>query len=547
MTDPIRTLSALSEEFVEVVCRLDPVAATLMGIHDYDDKFPDDSPAGFDEKLTWLRDIGARLDDGISAGDLSHAQRVDLTLLGSRIESMRFQLEELRTLARNPVRFTETAMQGVFLLMERPFAPLDERKESLLARLIAIPDYLDRARASIEQVPPVFADLARELNLTGPSYVDDVARALMRHFPAESERIEHAAGRARVGFSRYQEFLERDLTRRIGGSHAIGEEAMNELLRKEHLIARRADEIEALGVEHVARTRTLLEDEAKRVDATRDWQKQVEDALQRHPDPARLRETYLREVERARRFVADKKIAPIPDGALQVIDTPVFERMFVPYASYLAPGPFDADQTGVLYVTPVDAVRGEEQDEQLAGHCLAKIPLVVLHETYPGHHLQRLHANHASSRLRQLSANSCFVEGWALYCEEMMWDQAYFLDPATRLLQLRDLLFRACRAVIDVRLQCGRMSFGEAVEYLVREAMIEPVNARREVRRYVLCPAQPLSFLVGKLDLLALRDEAKSRLGDRFNLHDFHAGMLSGGALPLALARDEVWERAKAR
>jgi uncharacterized protein (DUF885 family) len=126
-----------------------------------------------------------------------------------------------------------------------------------------------------------------------------------------------------------------------------------------------------------------------------------------------------------------------------------------------------------------------------------------------------------------------------------MWDQAYFLDPASRLLQLRDLLFRACRAVIDVRLQCGRMTFGEAVEYLVTEAMIEPMNARREVRRYVLAPAQPLSFLVGKLDLLALRDEAKSRLGDRFNLHDFHAGILAGGALPLALARDEVWERAK--
>jgi uncharacterized protein (DUF885 family) len=547
MTDPIRTLSALSEEFVEVVCRLDPVAATLMGIHDYDDKFPDDSPAGFDERVVWLRDLGARLESGISAGDLSHAQRVDFTLLRSRVESMRFQLEELRTLARNPVRFTETAMQGVFLLMERPFAPLDERKEALLARLIAIPDYLERARTSIEQVPPVFADLARELNLTGPSYVDDVARALMRHFPHEAERIEHAAGRARVGFSRYQEFLERELTRHIGGSHAIGEGAMNALLQKEHLIARDSAEIEALGVEHVAKAQSLLEDEARRLDPQRDWHRQVEDALQRHPDPARLRETYMREVERVRRFVADRKIAPIPEGPLQVIDTPVFERMFVPYASYLPPGPFDADQTGVFYVTPVDGSHGRaEQLEQLAGHCLAKIPLVVLHETYPGHHLQRLHANHASSRLRQLSANSCFVEGWALYCEEMMWDQAYFLDPATRLIQLRDLLFRACRAVIDVRLQCGRMSFGEAVEYLVTEAMIEPVNARREVRRYVLAPAQPLSFLVGKLDLLALREEARSRLGERFNLYEFHAGILSGGALPLALARDEVWERAKA-
>ncbi len=114
------------------------------------------------------------------------------------------------------------------------------------------------------------------------------------------------------------------------------------------------------------------------------------------------------------------------------------------------------------------------------------------------------------------------------------------------MIQLRDLLFRACRCVIDVRLQSDRMSFDEAVDYLVSEAMIEPGNARREVRRYILAPAQPLSFLVGKLALLAVRDEARRRFGERFNLYDFHAGLLSGGALPIALVRDEMWERARA-
>ena len=233
---------------------------------------------------------------------------------------------------------------------------------------------------------------------------------------------------------------------------------------------------------------------------------------------------------------------------MQVIDTPVFERMFVPYASYLKPAPFDHDQTGVFYVTPVDLSGSrEEQRDQLAGHCNASIPIVVLHETYPGHHLQWQLAHRASSRLRQLSANLCFVEGWALYCEEMMWEQGFFPEPSTRLVQLRDLLFRACRCVIDVRLQSGRMTFDQAVEYLVQEAMIEPGNARREVRRYVMAPAQALCFLVGKLELLAIRDEAMARFGDRFNLNDFHAGLLSGGALPIKLVRDEIWERAKAQ
>src|SRR2546426_6398803 len=470
MTDSTRALSALSEEFVEVVCRLDPVAATSMGIHDYDDRFPDDSREGFDERLNWLRDLSGRLDASVEAGTLPQAQQVDHMLLRSRIDAMRFHLESLPALARNPVRFTETAMQGIFLLLERPFAPLEERKELLLSRLLAIPDYLERARRGLDRVPPMFAELARDVNLTGPAYVDEVARVLERQFPAEAERIEHATGRARVGFSRYQDFLERELPERTGGSHAIGEAAMNELLRREHLPGTDTRGVEALGVEYVERTRELLESEAKRIDSFRDWHQQLADARQRHPSTSKVREAYAREVDRARRFVTEKKIVPIPDGPVQVIDTPVFERLFVPYASYLAPGPFDHDQTGVFYVTPVDlSSTREEQQEQLAGHCHASIPLVVLHETYPGHHLQWQLAHQASSRLRQLSANMCFVEGWALYCEEMMWEQGFFPEPATRLIQLRDLLFRACRCVIDVRLQSGRMSFDEAVEYLVEE------------------------------------------------------------------------------
>lgn len=546
VSESARQLSAMSEEFVELACRLDPVGATLMGIHDYDDRLPDDSPDGFAEREEWLRGLDARLTARVVDAELTSAQRVDATLLRSRVASLRYQYESLPVLTRNPVRFSETAMQSIFLLMERPFAPLDERKEVLLARLLAIPAYLERATHSLTSVPAVFAETARDVNLTGPSYVDEVARALIRHFPGEGERIEHAASRARVGFSRYQEFLERELPLREGGSLAIGEPALEELLRREHLITRSAREIETLGRDHVAATRRLLEEEAKKLDPALDWREQVTAAKKRHPEASRVRELYTREVERARKFVLDRRIAPIPDGPLQVIDTPPFERVFVPYASYLPPGPFDADQTGVFYVTPIDLSRSRaEQLEQLEGHCSASIPLVVLHETYPGHHLQRLQANLASSRLRQLAADACFVDGWALYCEEMMWEQGFFMDPATRLIQLRDLLFRACRAVIDVRLQCGTMTPDEAVEYLVQEALIEPVNARREVRRYVLAPTQPLSFLVGKLELQALRNEAQAQAGERFNLQEFHAGLLAGGALPIALVREELRERVK--
>ena len=104
-------------------------------------------------------------------------------------------------------------------------------------------------------------------------------------------------------------------------------------------------------------------------------------------------------------------------------------------------------------------------------------------------------------------------------------------------------LFRACRAVLDVTLQCGRMTEGEAADYLVTEAMLDRPTAEAEIKRYVLTPTQPMSYLVGKTLLLELRDEAKRRLGPRFDLNEFHAALLQGGTLPPALLREEIWDR----
>jgi uncharacterized protein (DUF885 family) len=80
----------------------------------------------------------------------------------------------------------------------------------------------------------------------------------------------------------------------------------------------------------------------------------------------------------------------------------------------------------------------------------------------------------------------------------------------------------------------------QAVDYLVDQAMIERLNAVMEVKRYTLTPTQPMSYLVGKLEILAIRDEARRRLGSRFDLHDFHAALLGRGTLPPALVREEL-------
>jgi len=539
-----KTFTALSEEFVELHFQHDPVAATLAGVHDYDHRLPNHSPEGFLAKAAWLRDLDQRLVVGVNPQDLPIAQRVDHALLRARLAGMRSDCEELRVHTRNPVLYPQTALDSLFLLWTRRSLPARERKEALLDRMIAIPEYLRTARANLAQVPDVFLGVADEVNRSGPGFVDQVARSLSESFPDEQERIEHAAGRARIGFAQYQDFLDRELDSKVGGTFAIGERWMDHKLKREHLIDRDCAAMAALGEEQVARTKALLDTEARRIDPARTWQELVAETKRRHPEALRLREAYQAETDRARRFVLERRLAPIPPGeALEVVDTPVFERAVVPYAAYLPPGPFDEDQTGFFYVTPIDTTRRkEEQEQQLEGHSYPSLPLTTVHEAYPGHHLQLAHANRSGSRLRRLADSSLLAEGWALYCEELMHEQGFYLDPLARLCQLRDLLWRACRVVLDVGLHTGRLTFMQAVDYLREQAMIERVNAVAEIKRYTLTPTQPLSYLVGKLEILAIRGEAERRLGPRFDLHDFHAALLARGTVPPALVREELAE-----
>jgi uncharacterized protein (DUF885 family) len=548
MLETLKTFNALCEEFVEVSLRHDPVAATGAGIHDYDDRFPDDTPDGLRERAAWLREFEQRLLASVPWQELPVTPRVDFALLRSRIAARRARLEEIRFHARNPAIYPETALNGIHLLLSRAFAPLEERKETLFARLMAIPDYLEAAQAVIESPPPVWIAIAREVTEAGPAFVDDVARVLLRAFPGEAERIEHAAKRARVGFLQYQAFLEGDLVSRASGTFAIGERWMNVLLEREHLLSMDCAYLADFGRQEIARTRSRLETEARRIDPSRSWREQIEAARRRTPEPLRVLDTYRAEVARARAFVESRRLAPIPRAALEVVDTPAFLRPIFPYAAYLQPAAFDVEPSGTLFVTAPDLLRPRaEQEETLMGHAEAAIPLVVVHEAYPGHHVQLAHASANGSRLRRLSDSSLLAEGWALYCEDLMLEQGYLVDPETRLFAMRDALWRACRVSIDVGLHTGRMSVEQAVDLLVGEAMLGRLSAEAEVKRYTMTPTDPLSYAVGKTLIVELREETRRRLDGAFDLPEFHATLLALGTLPPFLLREELWERLPAR
>jgi uncharacterized protein (DUF885 family) len=162
---------------------------------------------------------------------------------------------------------------------------------------------------------------------------------------------------------------------------------------------------------------------------------------------------------------------------------------------------------------------------------------MVAHEAYPGHHLQLVTAQGLGSEVRRHLWTPIMVEGWALYCEQLMGETGYYRTPEQRLFQLVNLLWRAIRIVLDVGLHTRGMTPHEAVDYMVEHLPIERRSAEAEVRRYCAWPTYQLCYAIGRRELLRLRDAYREAAGADFDPRRFHDTLLGYGGLPVSLAR----------
>jgi len=175
--------------------------------------------------------------------------------------------------------------------------------------------------------------------------------------------------------------------------------------------------------------------------------------------------------------------------------------------------------------------------------CVTVLRVTSLHEAYPGHHLQFAKQKNAPGTMMKIFHCSSFFEGWALYCEEMMYEQGYY-DAPTRLIQLKDKLWRACRILVDVNIQRGEWSDEEAVSFMARELKMARASARADVNWYTMSPTIPQSYFSGMLRIKALREKVQKKQGAKFSLKKFHDDFLQFGAIPIPLVEKALLARA---
>lgn len=523
----------LARNFHEMWDRLNPVSASWLGVHDYDDRLGDYTEAGFEERAGELMEYQSRLEQ-IDAATLKPEEQIDYDLFKAEILSQRWSIEKVADWRRNPAMYVQGPLMGLLALTTREHLPLTERLRNAVGRLTELRDVLEAGRDNVEEPPKVFTDVAIQAASAGMVFVRSVFPALARREPDMEDEILDALDDAESAFETHLHYLRSELTPQSTGDFSIGRELYNERLRDWHMLDLDDKSMRALGQQLLEETREAITRVARDIDPKSDWTAIVDAAKREHPQPAQLLDTYRHEMERLKRFIVEKDLVGIPSGEkLSIVETPLFERSVIPYAAYMPPGPFDTDQTGNFWVTPVSRETSpRDQESQLQEHSIHGIPSVALHEGYPGHHLQLVLANRQKSTTRKRASSDLFAEGWAFYCEQLFAEQGYYTDPRTHLFQLKGQLWRAARVVIDASLHTGEMSIEDAVTFLVEQGKLGRPQAEAEVRRYTMSPTQPMTYAVGKNEILRLRAE-HPKLSPR----QFHDRLLSVGTVPFSLVR----------
>lgn len=527
--------ATLVRSHFEDLLEREPVFATFLGIHELDDRLGDMSRDAHLDLIAAERRYLADL-EALDPGELSDANLLEreLAILGARRTI--FDEEIHRTWERR-VTAGEGLGDALFLLFARDFAPLPDRLDSIAGRLEAAPTALTQVRDRLGNDPvALWLDLELEAVASLPGFLDLILDAAVGAYGDDSRfrRLERAAAGARTALEDYTRWIRGRLPG-ASTAFALGRERLDALIDLRAFDGLTADQVLDIGWDQLELHHAARRAAAAEIDPSVTELEVLERVKRDHPatfDEA-LAE-YQAVMARARDFVEECGLATVPaDAPLDVIATPEYLRRMTPFAAYFAPAAFDRPRRGIYIVTP----SVDDDPGAMLEHNRASISNTSIHEAYPGHHLQLSAALERPTLTRLLIDAPEFVEGWGMYSEQLMREHGFDATAAHRMALATDAIWRACRIILDIRLHRGEIGTQEATEFLIEHTGFERPNAEAEVQRYTFTPTYQLSYLLGKVLILRLRDDERRRLGDRFSLRQFHDALLWTGSIPLSFHR----------
>ncbi len=450
-------------------------------------------------------------------------------------------LEVIRPFETNPNAYLDLVAGSIQSLVQRDFAPLCQRLQSVSRRLLQVPEVLRAARINLRNPPRIFTETAiaqfqGALRLYREQLPPLATSCKDPRVQADLAEADSAAVRATSDFVAY---LRDDLLPHSNGNFALGRETYQKKLAYEEMETTPVDSILARGWRALAETQKRMEVLAERITPGQGVRAALDSLERDRPAENELVPYVESELDRIRTFLRDHDLITMPAREnLIVRETPVFRRG-TSFASMDSPGIWERKASEAYFnVTPVEANWTEQQKrDHLAFFNRWASEIVSIHEALPGHYYQFLALQKVPSRVRQLLGAGTNTEGWAHYCEQMAIEEGYGgKDPRYELAQLWLALQRIGRLIVGISLHTQGMTYDQAVALFQDRCYMAPVNAAREARRGTQDPTY-LVYTLGKWRILELRDEVRRRLGPGFKLRDFHDCFLRQGNSQLPIVR----------
>ncbi|MFV2019865.1 DUF885 domain-containing protein [Micromonospora sp. LOL_023] len=522
----------LAERVVDALLASDPSLASSAGDHRYDDRLPDLSTDAVAATATMLLDATNALAE-VDADTLSAQERVDHAILSTIVDRRLFELTEVRAREWNPLVYNPGSL--LHSLIARPFAPAAERLTGLAGRLGAVPDVLATARDTLRGVPAIHAETAAGQFAGTATLVRDQVPVLLAEEPGLRGMVEplaaeaaHAldefAGWLREGLDRGTDRRDPRLGRRLWEAqlwHTLDTEltAADVLDRAWANLERVTGEIRAVAAEL---TGGPADDDTVR--------KALDQLAAEHPDDASIVSLAQRAVRETTEFVTSRDLVSLVDDRCVVQEMPEFARgVAVAYCD--PPGVLERADVPTFYCiapTPAGwpAERVESFYREYNDHMVRNL---TVHEAMPGHFLQLAHARRflGTTRVRAIGRSGPFVEGWAVYAEELMVDAGFGGLPV-RLQQLKMQLRMTINAILDQLTHCEQLPQAEAMSLMTGRGFQEEGEAAGKWRRALLTATQLSTYFVGYSEVAAV---AAARPAD-VPARQWHDAMLSHGSPP---------------
>lgn len=527
----------LRDQYMTAYYASNPEGAVYLGKHEFDGKLPLPTKVWWQQQRTQLAHFDSAFTK-LDATQLSVDEQIDYRLMQADVRKGINGIDSIRV-AEDPLSYRVDFSSYV----ERSFGTPMGRMQSVIAKARLLPDWVAAVKENIGPHP------AREhvqvaidaQNGTADYLLSDVQQAFAKTgTAAQQEELKSATKQAAEALRGLVNHLQKTVLPRATGTYAIGTGNFRRMLLYNEQLAADPDSLLAVGMANLRREQTEFAAAARVIDPLKTALQVFRQIQQEHPTADKLVSSTNDHCEAIRQFLIDKKIVSIPSEVrATVTKTPEF--MVGATAAMNTPGPFEAKAVAQAYyyiTLPKKAWSAKQKEEWLTQYNRYVAEVISIHEAYPGHYVQFLHLNASPvSEVRKVFSSYAFVEGWAHYTEQMMLEEGFGnADPKTaakyKMAQLSESLLRYCRLVCAINLHTHGWTVAQATKFMQANCYYEEKPAHEEALRGTYDPGY-LSYTLGKLQLLALRNEYKKQMGKSFSLKTFHDRVLDHGMLPV--------------